>query len=662
MSATATDSRICLALLVLVMLGGVASGVCSAEMSGTWGSASYRVELTVTGATVSGTFTPLLDRDGTPGTISGRLQDGGKVFQAEWTRPMGAGHGGFNTLLALDSEGRVLVGYRWNEGFDPSSFSLHRAVGGEIPQLVDVDEFDGPPVADAPAAPDVPPAPVIPTRETPTPLTGQVVICRSVEDGRPVGAGTAFEQLPEITLLHRYQDATAGAAEAAWFRDGDEIVRSVTHVQAGNGWVSFRLLSGDAPLLPAGRYEVELVMPGRTPVRTAFTMGQTTAGGQTGPTIPAPTPAGGVDAGERGDFGGVSVGSGLEAGRTTGTTDHFDHTNTVIAVIDYENIPRGSTAVAIWTCDGEEFARGEKDVGGNGSASFGIRTRGGVDMEPGRYTVTITVGETVLGRKSFTIGTRREEIDPPQPTPAPAPVPALPALPDLPSPIDALLGEWRVVMAMLDGPQPTTLSVRRDGDGVVGTLDDRINAWLRLRAAGQGNNYTGTWTDPQAGTVAVTASITPHGALIVKLVEGIGGNDLLFNALPPRGGTGTAPATPAPTTTPAVVSVPNLSGDWKINANNSRSVLTLQHEGNRLTGTVFGVPIENGRVLDDGTVTFIRTRVNQTYTGTFSVEPDGTWKLSGTFDCPVTRTTGSLWVATRDPRGGEAPPPTLPPR
>ena len=35
-----------------------------------------------------------------------------------------------------------------------------------------------------------------------------------------------------------------------------------------------------------------------------------------------------------------------------------------------------------------------------------------------------------------------------------------------------------------------------------------VNAYLRLKAAGQGNNYTGTWTDPQAGSVAVTASIT----------------------------------------------------------------------------------------------------------------------------------------------------------
>jgi len=274
-------------------------------------------------------------------------------------------------------------------------------------------------------------------------------------------------------------------------------------------------------------------------------------------------------------------------------------------------------------------------------------------MKPGRYTVTITIGETVLGRKSFTIGT---------PQPAPAPTPPQAPSPTPQSPLDAILGEWSVVMAMLDGPKPTTLSIKRDRNGVVGTLDDRINAYLRLKASGEGNNYEGTWTDPQAGTVAVKARITPHGALIVSLVKGIGGNNLLLNALPSRGGAGTGPATSAPTARPGYGSVSNLNGEWKMNANNHRTELTLEHVGKRLTGRLFGVSIADGRVLDDGTVAFTRTGCNQTYTGTFSVEPDGTWKLSGTFDCPVTRTTGNLWVATRDPRGGQTPPPTLPQR
>ncbi len=245
-------------------------------------------------------------------------------------------------------------------------------------------------------------------------------------------------------------------------------------------------------------------------------------------------------------------------------------------------------------------------------------------------------------------------------TPQPQRPTAAPTLPIPPSPLDALVGDWRVIMAMLDGPQPTTLSIKRDGDGVVGTLDDRINAYLRLKPALGGTNYEGTWTDPQAGTVAVRASISPYGALVVSL--GIGGDDLLFNALRPRGGAQTGAETPAPTPTPTPVSVPNLSGEWRFNGNNFRTTLTLQHDRNQLTGTVYGVPIENGRVLDDGTVAFTRTGVNQTYTGVFSVEPNGTWKLSGTFDCPVTRTTGNLWVATRDPSGGNAPTPKLPER
>jgi hypothetical protein len=124
------------------------------------------------------------------------------------------------------------------------------------------------------------------------------------------------------------------------------------------------------------------------------------------------------------------------------------------------------------------------------------------------------------------------------------------------------------------------------------------------------------------------------------------------------------PAGPGPTPTPtgAPAAVPNLSGEWAMNANTYRTTLTLQHEGNRLTGTVFRAALEDGAVLADGTVKFTRPGANQVYTGRFNVEPDGTWRLSGTFDCGATRTGGSRWAAARDPRGGEAPTPRLPER
>jgi hypothetical protein len=104
--------------------------------------------------------------------------------------------------------------------------------------------------------------------------------------------------------------------------------------------------------------------------------------------------------------------------------------------------------------------------------------------------------------------------------------------------------------------------------------------------------------------------------------------------------------------------IPNLTGDWTF-VKQYKGTLSLQHEGNRLTGTIFGHPLTEGVVLADGTVRFIRPAVKQTYTGRFSVLPDRIWKLSGTI-----ATAGSKqeypWEAIR-PAGAETPPTTTAP-
>ncbi len=123
----------------------------------------------------------------------------------------------------------------------------------------------------------------------------------------------------------------------------------------------------------------------------------------------------------------------------------------------------------------------------------------------------------------------------------------------------------------------------------------------------------------------------------------------------PEGSDVAAPATSTSGT------LPNLSGEWVMIANSHRTTMKLDHQGGRLTGSLFNVPLREGNVLADGTVKFIRSGTNQVYTGRFSREPDGSWKLSGTFDCPVTRTTGNRWTATRrgSPSADPAPGPGL---
>lgn len=93
--------------------------------------------------------------------------------------------------------------------------------------------------------------------------------------------------------------------------------------------------------------------------------------------------------------------------------------------------------------------------------------------------------------------------------------------------LDDLIGVWQVDMAFLDGPPPETLTIERNGDMVVGTLNDRINTHLDLHDAN--GKFEGTWTDPQVGTVPVEAWLAPEGTLDILLLEGNNEADLLMS-------------------------------------------------------------------------------------------------------------------------------------
>lgn len=271
--------------------------------------------------------------------------------------------------------------------------SYHRAeTGGGLSQVM----------ADAASG-----RPSTPHTPTPTASIGDLVICREVVNGTPVGVGTAFERLPEITLFHSYRGQAPGQAEVVWFRDGNELTRSTTQIQGGDGYAWFTVRGGGGNLLPDGRYEAALSMPGRPVARVSFTLGEPgmAAAPTPAPTPPAPTPQPvPTTPGMPGDIGGLQVGIRTEGATVIGAADHFNQINTVAAAMTYQNVPQGSVAVAVWTRDGTELTRSQREIGGSGWVSFSMSMQQGHFLPPGRYTLTITVGTTVLGRKSFTIG------------------------------------------------------------------------------------------------------------------------------------------------------------------------------------------------------------------------------------------------------------------
>ena len=104
------------------------------------------------------------------------------------------------------------------------------------------------------------------------------------------------------------------------------------------------------------------------------------------------------------DFGGLQVGIDSADGKTTGISEQFTRPQRLAATQHFRDVPKGSLALAVWICDGQELRRTERALGGSsGWVSFALMTQDTRGLPPGRYTLTISIGGEVLGRKSFTV-------------------------------------------------------------------------------------------------------------------------------------------------------------------------------------------------------------------------------------------------------------------
>ncbi|MBC7288786.1 MAG: hypothetical protein H5T86_12275, partial [Armatimonadetes bacterium] len=119
-------------------------------------------------------------------------------------------------------------------------------------------------------------------------------------------------------------------------------------------------------------------------------------GAAAGGTGGAPTGAGSPD------IGGLKVGTSADGGELSGTAEVFRSPSRLATVLSFQDLPEGSSMVAVWMRDGQEFRRSTQKVGGSGWASFSVYVTEGA-FPPGTYTVTISVGEKVLGRKTFKV-------------------------------------------------------------------------------------------------------------------------------------------------------------------------------------------------------------------------------------------------------------------
>ena len=142
----------------------------------------------------------------------------------------------------------------------------------------------------------------------------------------------------------------------------------------------------------------------------------TTKHGGGRPAQPAGGDAGtGADAGGSGAGGGgagagqaaitvLQVGTDSVDGMTTGIAERFTRPRKLATTYHYRDQTKGALAVAVWTCDGDEILRGERELSGsNGWISFAATTKDEAGLPPGSYTLTLTIGGKVVGRGSFTV-------------------------------------------------------------------------------------------------------------------------------------------------------------------------------------------------------------------------------------------------------------------
>lgn len=356
-----------------------ASGVLAQDLTGTWGSPLYQVQLTVNGSQLSGSFTSLATPGAAPGKITGQVKADGQSCTAQWTFAASDEPASFSTWLQLTARGRLLSGYRWSDDAPPAAFALHRASNGQVPVLPDQDTIGQgptPPATKPPTTTPAPPPVTPPTTPGATPPAIEVTICETVAEGQPRNVGTDFTSPKTVLALVRYTNLPPNSALSwVWTRDG-KTQATRTEARGGTGWYYHGLQSPTA--LTPGTYQVTLSLNGNVVTQRRINVrGAAPAPTTVVPSAPAKPKLSLVACEE------VRAGEPRNAGTV------FTRPRSLVCLFGYEELLPASQVKFVWKRGGKEFCRHLTYVGGTGRTWYGVTDPRG--LPAGVYEITVYV-------------------------------------------------------------------------------------------------------------------------------------------------------------------------------------------------------------------------------------------------------------------------------
>jgi len=292
-----------------------------------------------------------------------------------------------------------MTGFRWTDEAMPTQFSLHRAVDGELVELLTQDDVDESILVDAPSVPttnapaDTPPTtapnrPAAPQAPTAAPKT-EVIVCESADDNQPVNVGNEFVAPGSITALLRYSNLPENSqVQWLWTLDG-RTEATTTKTLAGNGWYMHGLRSQTA-IVP-GVYELTVKLNGSVIAQQTVTVYPGSRPTET-PRFSAPSSNLDID---------VIFCERVADGEPVNPGTQFTKPRSLACLVKYRNLPADTELKWNWQFPGDQTRETVRTVKGNGWAWDGGSND--MAMPPGTYTVTVSARGQAVETVTITV-------------------------------------------------------------------------------------------------------------------------------------------------------------------------------------------------------------------------------------------------------------------